>query len=543
MLQPLRRNAARQQISDVRNIPAPTWGWDATSSLATMKDDHAVALDNWFPTTSDVRVRQGCQVHCDDMGSAAVETLMVYNAVIDANSKMFAATDGDIYDVSVEGSGVISTVTGMSSNRWQWVNFATTAGTFLWICNGADTPRYFDGSAWATVAITGITEEDIIHVNAHKNRLWFVMKNSSTAAYLATGAIQGAATEFELGGLFDQGGYLVAMATWTLDGGSGQDDYAVFISSEGQCAVYQGTDPASADTWSLIGVFNLGAPLGRRCFTKVAGDVALINIDGVLPLSQALRQDRGNTQAIALSNRIQNAMATAARENKENFGWELTAYPAGAMAILNVPLAAGDTQHQYVMNTITGAWCRFIGMNANTWVTFQEDLYFGANDGVVCQADTGPQDRSEPIDAVGQTAYNFFSTKGNLKQWTMLQPLLSSSNPEVVMNVGLSTDFRDNASLSTPSAVGSVGAAYDEAVWDAASFGGEETPITTWTSVTGLGFCAATHFRVRTGNETEGDGQWGTGTWNSAIWSGVNLTDITLVLNGFNILFKRGAVL
>jgi hypothetical protein len=43
------------------------------------------------------------------------------------------------------------------------------------------------------------------------------------------------------------------------------DDYAAFITSEGQVAVYSGADPASSTTWSLVGVFDIGAPIGRRC--------------------------------------------------------------------------------------------------------------------------------------------------------------------------------------------------------------------------------------------------------------------------------------
>ena len=416
MLAPLRRNSARQQVSSVAVAPAPTWGWDdGASSLADMPPDHALVLDNWFPTPSDVRVRKGHTLHGYGMGTAAVETLMVYNATSVASDKLFAVTGGSIYDVSTAGVATVSTVTGLSNNRLQYVNFTTSGGHYLWCCNGADNPHHFDGSAWAVPNVTGITKANIVHVNAHKNRLWFVMINSTKAAYLATGAIAGAATEFDLGGLLDKGGYLVAMATWTLDGGSGQDDYAVFISSKGQCAVYQGTDPASSATWSLIGVFNLGSPLGRRCFTKVAGDVALINIDGVLPLSKALRQDRGAVQEIALSNRIQNAMALAARDSFDSFGWELTPYPKGTMALLNVPITEGSEQHQYVMNTLTGAWCRFKGQNANCWAVFKEDPYFGGNTGLVLKADHGASDLTQTIDAVGQTGYTYYGSKGALK--------------------------------------------------------------------------------------------------------------------------------
>ncbi len=515
--QAARKNPAKRQVSRGKSIPAPVGGWDAVSALADMPEDRAVVLDNWFPTTTDVRVRRGHIEHCDDMGSGVVDSLMVYNGLTVAGSKMFAVTGGSIYDVSASGAGSVTSVTGLTNNRWQYVNFTTSGGKFLWACNGVDTPKHYNGSAWATPSITGITSTDIVNVNAHKNRLWFVLKDSTKAAYLATGSIAGAATTFELGGLFTSGGYLVAMATWTRDGGAGPDDLAVFMSSRGQAIVYAGTDPSAADTWELIGVYDVGPPIGYRCFTKVGADLMLINLDGVLPLSKGLVLERSAQAQVTITLNINSAMNEAARSYKGNFGWEMTPYAKGTMAILNVPIAEGATQHQYVMNTITGAWCRFKGMNANTWAVFKDDLYLGGNDGKVYQADTGGIDVDDTIDAVGQGAYNYYGSMGTLKQWKMLQPLIttdSDSRPAI----GISTDFKDNAALGTPTASVLDSALYDVALYDVDVYAVEGRTVADWTSISGIGQCASVHFRAQTATTTE----------------------VVMRLNGFNVIHENG---
>jgi hypothetical protein len=534
---PARPNTAKRQVSTGTSIPAPVGGWDAVSALADMPEDRAVVLENWFPSTGDVRIRRGHQVHCTGLGEDVVETLMVYNGLTVASSAMFAVADGSIYDVSASGDAEITTQTGLSSNRFQYINFTTSGGKFLWACNGTDAPRHYNGSLWAEPVITGITASDIINVNGHKNRLWFVLKDSTKAAYLATGAIAGAATTFELGGLFTLGGHLVAMATWTRDGGAGSDDLAVFLSSRGQAAVYAGTDPASANTWELIGVYDVGPPIGYRCFNKVGAELMLVNLDGVLPMSKGASLDRAAQSQVTITLNINSAMNDAARSYKDNFGWELTPYAKGTMAILNVPIQEGQTQQQYVMNTITGAWCKFTGMNANCWAVYKDNLYFGGNAGIVYHADTTGIDVATPIDAIGQGAYNYYKMRGRLKQWKMLQPLLttdSNSRPAV----GISTDFRDNAALGTPSSSQLPAALYDAAVYDLDVYAVEGRTVADWTSISGIGQCASIHFRARTGRE--GGSVWGESIWDQNLWSDSISGDVVMRLNGFNVIHEDG---
>jgi hypothetical protein len=416
--------------------------------------------------------------------------------------------------------GLTASLTGLANSRWQYVNYTTSANVaYLWMCNGADAPRHYNGSVWATPAITTITEEDIIHVNVYKKRIWGVLKDSLDACYLGSDAVAGAGTKFPLGSVFQRGGYLMAMATWTLDSGEGPDDYAVFITSRGEVAIYggSGSDPADASTFALKGIFYLPAPIGRRCFCKLGADLAVVTIGGVLPLSKALSAAPGTENSISYTLRINKAMNESAQSYAGNFGWELTTFPKGTMAILNVPIAETDTAYQYVMNTLTGAWCRFTGWDFNCFVVFKDNLYTGANDGTVYRAWTGGTDDGTQIDADGQSAFNYFGQIGIGKRFTALQPLVTTNEYNNIA-VGVSTDYKDNEVISTPTASSTAAALYDIAIYDTDVYAIDSRNSSDWTTVAGIGQCAAVHFR-----------------------SLVDSTgDATVQLNGFNITYETG---
>lgn len=474
------------------SVPAPIEGWDAVSPISAMSPKRAVQLDNWFPQPDWVEIRKGHVTHSDTGTGEPIETLAKYQGV--STNNLFACSDGGIYDVTAAAPATLSS-SGYASDRFQFVNFATTGGNFLWMCNGADDPIYWDGSAWATATITGISGTDIVNVNAHKNRLFFILNNSTKFAYLPVDSIQGAASTFELGGLMTMGGYLVAMATWSVDAGNGPEDYAVFITSRGQVIIYNGTNPSDATVWKLTGVFNMGAPIGRRCFTKAGADVAIICVDGVVPLSKVMIFERAAIPRTALTERIQRVMNQSARDYRTNFGWQLISYPKGTRVILNVPIIEGQLQHQYVMNTLSGAWCRFTGMNFNCWELLNDNLYGGGNDGVVYEADRGGADPDEILVADMRCAFNYFGERGREKRWMMCRPLLTtdnSVNPGLAFNV----DFKEDAPIVTPVSSAQQGAVWDESLWDDGLWGEDVVTQGKWTSVSGLGYCASIRMRA-----------------------------------------------
>lgn len=543
MLQPLRRNPQRQRVSRGVSLPAPVEGWDTSSPLAEMSPKRAITLDNWFPQAEYVEVRKGHKLHRPTAESTPVETLIVYNGVI--SSKLFAVANGDLFDVSgadTHAQTAEAGITNLANSRIQYVNFTTTGGHFAWCCNGADNPFTYDGATWAaTPAITGISPGDIVNVNVHKNRLWFVLSDSTKAAYLAPDSIGGAATEFELGGLMSMGGYLVAMGTWSRDAGDGPDDYAVFVTSRGQIIVYAGTDPNSADTWSLIGVFNLGAPLGRRCFTKVGSDLAVITIDGVYPLSNAISFDRGAIERIAITGRIQRAMNDAARQAQNSFGWELVGYPKGTMAILNVPIVENVSQQQFVMNTLTGAWCRFTNQNANTFAVFNDRLFFGGNDGAVYEADVAGSDYLSNFTALMKTSFQYYGQRGVKKRWTMIQPLITTDGA-VIPSIGLDTDFRNGGALSLATTVPVSSSLWNQMIWNLDPWGQQENTLIDWLSVSGLGQNAAINLRVDIQGEQSGS-LFDVALFDEAVFEPEGTNPITLQVNGFNLTVETGEYL
>ena len=503
-------------VAEGASVPAPVEGWDAVSPLAAMSPKRAVQLDNWFPQPDWVELRNGHIEHSDTGSGVAVETLAKYQGV--SSSFLFAASGTVIYDVTASGAGM-SSHTGMANARFQHINFATTGGSFLWMCNGADDPIYFNGSAWSAAVITGVTASDIVNVNAHQNRIWVCLNNSLDAYYLATDSIQGAATKFALGGLFTQGGFLMAMGTWSVDAGDGPQDYAVFITSRGQCAIYSGTDPAS--NYALVGVFDLGAPLGRRCFVKAGSDLALNCIDGVIPLSKVMIFERAAIVKASLTQRIQRVMNASARSYRNNFGWQLISYPMGTRVILNVPVIEGYLQHQYVMNTQHGAWCRFTGMNANCWELLNDRLFFGGNDGIVYEADEGGADPNTAIEADMRTAFNYFGQRGRNKRWMMCRPLFTTDQ-SVTPGLAFNVDFQEDAEVVPTQSSLPVGSKWDESLWDTAVWSEEVVTQGIWTSVTGLGYCAS--IRVQ-----------------AVVAASEEAGKVVLRLNGFDLTMQRGA--
>ena len=466
-------------------IPPPVKGLNARDALASMAPDEAITLDNWFPRGNDIALRRGHEVHATNF-PAPVETLMEYNGP--SSRVLFAAAGTEIYDATLSGPIGAAAVTGLGNARWQHTMFTTSGGTFLIAVNGADAPRNYNGSAWAsTPAITGVTASGLIAVTSHKRRLWFVENASSKAWYLGTEAIGGAATAFELGSVFRFGGALRAIIPISHDAGEGLDDYLAFVSAKGEVALYEGTDPDDAAEWRLVGVYRIGAPIGDRSYIQVGGDAAVITEDGVVSLLKAIQLDRSAQSQASITDKLSPLFADYVRLNRTRFGWQGISYPAGNYAAFNVPQPSGRAV-QLVMNVITGAWCRFTGQNANCWSLLNNDIYFGGQTAVY-KADTGRNDNGVAIVGDVKTAFNYFGNRGMLKRFLLLRPSFTSSgtpSPAITLNV----DFKDAPPTGTPTFTSS-GAQWNVAQWNAAQWGGGQQTNQTWTTTHGVGRCAA----------------------------------------------------
>lgn len=497
MRRALRANPQRRPVSTGRSIPAPTGGWDAENSLADMPAKNAVILDNWIPRSEYVEMRRGYVEHVASLASS-VETLLVWRGA--SSQKMLAATGTTIVDVTTAGAAGATLLTGASNARWQYVNFSNDAGQFVISVNGADTPQKYDGSAFADLTITGssgaitLTASALVDVMAHKRRLFFVENGTLRVWYLDVEAIQGTAQLLDLGPVFSLGGQIVAQASWSLDGGQGPDDFAVWITDQGQAAIYQGLDPSDANSWALVGVFQLGLPLGRRSLISYGSDLVVLTTDGIMPMSQALKLNRAQGNLVSLTQRIRNAFATATRDYHSNFGWQGLLYPRGGLAIFNVPTVNLTESVQFVQNVQTGAWCRFTNIDAFCWAVFNGKPYFGG-DQAVYEFDTGCMDNADSLIGDLKTAFNYFGERGRQKKFEMLRPILQSSQ-QITPAIALLTDFQEETPTANPTVTTTGGAPWGSIVWGAWVWSDNADIRYDWTGVTGLGYCGAV--RVRT---------------------------------------------
>jgi hypothetical protein len=490
------RTITKTQISQTQTIPAPRGGLNALDSIAAMPPTDAISISNWFPTTSGLMVRNGSTNWATGLPSW-VETLAVYSPVT-GSRQLFGASGGNIYNCTTQGAVGAPVVTGNTSNRWQYVNFGNIAGQWLYMVNGQDVPQLYNGTSWQAVtsasspiSITGSTDAltSYIAVTSFKNRLYFIAKNTFHVWYLAVNAVGGAATLFDLSSLFKLGGYLVAAFPWTWNTLTGPQDYMVFLSSEGEGIVYQGYDPSQSGSWSQLGTFRMGRPVGYRCWARVGTDVMVMCADGLIPLSQEMLNDRSSPQA-EITLKIRNAIQADFQSYNSHFGWQVILHPIGNKLIINVPQSEDSVQYQYVMNTIINSWTVFNGWNAACFALMGDQLMYGTN-GKVIWCDTGSTDNGAAITTSLAPAYSYFDAPGQNKQFTMCRPTFSA-NGNIGISVALSVDYRPvmvNSSLSLPPQTGQ--SFWNTALWNISPWSQTSVIRLAWESVAGVGYAAS----------------------------------------------------
>ena len=463
--------------------PCPYGGWNARGNLANMKPEEAIQLDNIFPGVLTTNIRKGCI----DWKTAAPETihsLLPYSGL--TANKLFAATNVGIYDATSAGAFGAAAV-ACTNGFWESVMMATAGGNFLFAVNGTDLAKTYDGAAWAIPAITVAVSSTWSFLTVHKKRIWAIQKNTMDLWYLPVESIAGAATKFPVGSLFKKGGRLAAIGTWTLDSGTGVDDLFVIATSNGEIAVYQGTDPASSTTWALVGVYDVPKPLGAKPLVNYGGDLLYLSQVGLLPLSQ-LRQSTIIDGSAVISFNIDGAFLDAADNYKTNNGWQMLLHKAANLLITNVPVSNDTISYQFIMNTITKKWCRFTAWNASCWAELGGEIYFGG--GLkVSKAWTGVTDAGVPIVGSCVQAFANWGFRGQ-KNISLVRPNFGITGA-VQVQIAFDADFNGFAGQTEFNySSATSGAIWDTSLWDAGVWDGTASIFpASWITVPGnLGY-------------------------------------------------------
>lgn len=170
---------------------------------------------------------------------------------------------------------------------------------------------------------------------------------------------------------------------------------------------------------------------------------------------------------------------------------------------MSSPIIPGTQRRheQYVMNTITKAWCRFTEWPAEDFAVFNGELYFCAG-GAVYKAWTGTSDDGNNIVAEAKTAFSNFGKPGRTKKFKMLRPVMAA-NGTFSFLTDLDVDFQDDDITGTATYAPTSSALWDSSNWDDAYWTDPSKVLKEWTSPSEWpGVWAAGKIKVQTNSLT-----------------------------------------
>jgi len=497
--------AARNPVAQSASNSAPVGGLNTRDPEAAMANIFATKLVNFWPQERFLTVRGGAQNHCPvpslvrQLGSWSGST----------GRELWAFTDSGAYNVTAASSSAPALGQAFTSGDMVLTNYAASGGSYLVGVNGVDSYFHYKSPTWTSFATfnvsNGTASETIatnkfVFVAAHQRALFFLEKDSMNFYFLPIDSVSGDVKRFPLGGLFRKGGKLVAMGSWTFDGADGPDDMAVFITSEGQAAVYTGTDPSSASAWSLRGVFEIGQPLGKTPLMKLGGDLLVLTSYGLTSLTKLLKEGQTSSKT-TLTDVISSLFQELSQGVETSSEWRLTADPKYNLLIINVPGTAFRDRQQLAMNIVTGAWTELKGWDATCWELHGGQLYAGIGE-KVAKMWTKSDDFGQRIGCYARCAWTYLSPKARTKQVNLIR-FLTRIAGQLDIAAGLDVDFRYSDTYYPLNLLSYPISRFDSSAWDSATWGALEAMQTDWLTVPSQeGFCLAPSLRVFAGDAT-----------------------------------------
>ena len=483
---------SRRQRAEIMTLPAPV-GMNTMSPIASLGPQDCLYMYNFQPYEVGVRTRAGYTewANAFSLATSPIRTIVPFNGNREDNfnDRLFALSDAGIYNISARGTNPTRVfdwaTTGDVAGSAVYTHFEDDGGGHSLILtdelNGLH--EYVEATGtWAAYLPGDVTggpaTTDVVFVTQHKNRLWLIEKDSAVAWYLPTGAKKGAATKFNFGANLREGGHLVGLYSWTVDGGDGVDDYLVAVSREGAVIVYRGDDPANASTWSLVGVWYIGrVPAGRRIGSQYGGQLFLMCEYGLVSINALLRGAGVDEAVLEATDKITRVVRERLLRTIDQDGWEIRILPEENLYIVNAPQGSEQTDISYVRNLTSNGWGLWRDIPMSTADVFNGSLYFADNAGSVWIME-GSLDGETLNGAVQGQPVRFsmltsFQNGDNpaFKVGHHCRPyFLSNGLPAFDVQARYDFDLRENSGLIGVGATSD--SLWDTALWDAALWEG-----------------------------------------------------------------------
>ncbi len=266
-------------------------------------------------------------------------------------------------------------------------------------------------------------------------------------------------------------------------------------------AIYQGDSPADAATWALVGVYRVGAPLGRKAYIRGGGDLAIATTVGLVPLSKAISLDVTALNVATVSYKIADAWADAITQRGDT-RWQALIWAEAKFAAIAPPDMSGASSPViFVSNTETGAWARFTNWMALCMEVYQGQLYFGSPSGQVFKANVGGYDDSATYTGVVVPLFEDMGAPASAKLGTAGRATTRSNGP-----VNDRLDLLVNYASSLPAAPDATPLtgtnAWDDGVWGTSQWGSPTATFigNNWRSLGGIGATLAPCYQVTSGS-------------------------------------------
>lgn len=344
-----------------------------------------------------------------------------------------------------------------------------------------------------------LTTADLSYVWIYKNRLWFIQKDSLSAWYHDVDQIAGELTEFPMGGVFGLGGQLTFGTTWSQDVGDGLNALCAFISSEGEAAVYQGSNPESAQDWGIVGVYQTGKPMGPKAHIRFGGDVVMASDIAFVPLSEALRRDYSQLGVNSLSAPIK-ALWPQEVEQRRAQEWNCVFWSAKQMVVVALPTIDAQTPRMLVMNAETGKWSVFTNWNATCLHMFNNRLFCGDTLGRVYELNVTGMDDGTPYTATYIPTFDQMGEIGN-KTVHMVRAVMRSAH-KIRERMSVHTDYVVKIPAAPDSSAPTPSSAWGAVVWGSFKWGSSlaRNVQQIWRNQFGAGEVVSVGVQVTSGN-------------------------------------------
>lgn len=498
-------NRPQQLTSASDRFAAPYDGIDGRISLATGSPTHCIYTYNLIPHEFGMKVRNGYrewQTGLDEGSSEGVHTIIPFDSSSQATgaNRLFAVTNEAIWDVTTPGDTPINKLAfgdiSSTSGYGNYIHYTNQAGNDVMFYADANNGLFkYDANTDTWAQATGITGPEISKVRfimIHKDRIWLVEKGANSAWYLPLDAEQGQAEEFFFGTKYNSGGSTAGLFSWSIDSGSGVNDFFVSVGRAGDVLVYRGSDPADAsgaDPWELVGTYFIGrVPEGPTFGSVNGGDLYLLSIYGLNSMGELLQGVNSaelfnSSETTSPSARIALIIQTRLSQNIDLFGWEVRRIPSENSLLISGPQIGSTAPIQYIYRLTTAAWGLWRNVPIESFENWQNNVVFGDADNRILYMDvTADNVLLNPSQAINGDAITFsiltnfrdLNAPTRFKRVKLIRPDFSAqAAPDVTIaaryDYDLTESFLTAASAPPPSDDSWDVATWDNAMWKSAT--------------------------------------------------------------------------